>query len=230
MEKTVKILLVDDHKLIRNGIKLLLNNQNKFKVVIDEAENGVEALNSYSKTKYDIILMDISMPILNGIEATGLLYNRNKEVKILALSMHNEDYLINKMLEAGAMGYLLKDVESDELTRAILTVLAGKKYFCNDVSQILYANSKNIAIPKDTVHYNSEYGFYSEYIESKLSGREREVLLLLISDYSNAEISEKLNISIRTVEGHKSRIMKKLNLRSTIGLVKYAIEKGLIKL
>jgi DNA-binding NarL/FixJ family response regulator len=146
MEK-LKILLADDHAVVRNGIKLMLSQQKTFFPIIEEAEDGEEAISKAQKENYDVILLDINMPKINGIGVTKALLKKNKKIKILALTMHKEEFIIRQMIAAGALGYLLKNTGLDELTKAILTVASAQRYYCNEASQaIINNNMKSVII------------------------------------------------------------------------------------
>lgn len=221
--KTLKILLADDHELVRNGIKLMLSQQKYFIPLIEEVKDGEEVLNIVTKCEFDIIILDINLPKIDGIAVTKSLIKKKSSTKILALTMYKEDYVIKQMIAAGALGYLLKDTGLDELTKAILTVSASKRYYCNEASQALITNNvKQFPINGDlklNIDFNSE-----------LSNREKEVMVFIVKELNSSEIAEKLFISKRTVDGHRKNIINKLNLKNTAGLVKYAIQNGITTL
>ena len=216
----IKVLLVDDHKMIRDGIKAMLSQMKNTKVV-GECSNGNEAI-AYLKEHnddVDIIIMDINMPILNGIEATKQLVANNVKAKIIAMTMRGEQKYISEMLAAGADGYILKDSGKDELFKAITDVHGGKKYFSNKVSLSLvstYLNKKN-KISTD--------GFFPD----EFSAREIEVLTCISEGLTNKMTGEKLFISSRTVETHRRRMLQKAGVNNTIELIKYGIKNGLIE-
>ncbi|MCI5058380.1 MAG: response regulator transcription factor [Flavobacteriales bacterium] len=210
----MRILLVDDHKLMRDGIRYTLNLQDKIKVKIDEAEDGDYALGMVDLFDYDIVLMDINMPVLNGIETTKKITKKNKTCKIIALSMHNEDSLIRNMMDAGASGYLLKNTGSEELVKALLTVYGGNNYYSNEVAlTLLDTNGEKKAPSSD---------------KSVLTKREAEILKLIAEEWTNEEIADMLHLSKRTVDAHRYNMLTKLNLKNTAGLVKYAIFNGIL--
>lgn len=221
MKKKLKILLADDHLIIRNGLTLMLNQQKTFHVEISEANDGNEVIEliENSSEPFDIIIMDINMPEKDGITTTKYLTNKYKGIKILALSMHSEDYLVQQMLNAGAMGYLLKNAGIEELTKAIQTILRSKKYFSNDIAQLLLRNNS-------TKISNNES---TNKPQKLLTVREKEILKLIADELTTSEISKKLQISIRTIDGHRRHIIKKLNIKTTIGLAKYALVHNIIK-
>jgi len=220
MKKELKILLADDHAVVRNGIKLMLSQQKMFVPVIYEVEDGEEAIDAARSNSYDIILLDINLPKQNGIQVTKNLLKKIKDIKILALTMHKEEFVIKKIIAAGALGYLLKNTGIDELTKAILTVSSGNKYFCNEAAQALISDSKKETPPSKLFNLNLDYN-------NVLSNREKEVMLLIVKEHSSTQIAEKLFISKRTVDGHRKSIITKLNLKNTAGIVKYALQNGI---
>ena len=219
INRTVKILLADDHQVVRNGLVLMLDQQKSFIPHIIEARDGNEVIEKAEKELFDIIIMDVSLPNRDGISATKYLTKKNPDIKILALSMHNEVYIIKQMLAAGAMGYLLKNTGIEELTNAILTVLDSKKYFSNEVSQSLMGNNFVKTAKKKL----------NDFDPNKLTTRETEVLFLIANELTSLEISKKLVLSVRTIEGYRENILKKLNIKTSAGLIKYAIYNGIIK-
>jgi len=215
MSKT--ILLADDHKIMRDGLRSLIEKQFGMEVV-GEAEDGRSTVCMALELKPDIIIMDISMADLNGIEATRQIIAQQPESKIIALSMHSEKRYVKGILKAGALGYLPKDCAFDELSSAISTVAANNIYLSPKIASLvvkeyLESYSKNESISLQT-----------------LTPREREVLQLLAEGKSTKKISQILNISIKTVESHRRRMMGKLNISSIAGLTKYAIREGLTSL
>ena len=212
----IKVLVTDDHQLFREGLVNLLFSAPDIEVVA-EAVDGKDAIKKVSHFKPDVLLIDIAMPNMNGIEATRELKEKMPEIKIIALSMHSEKQYVKGILEAGADGYLLKNCTYQQLTDAIKSVHAGKKYLSTDITTMIINGylepSKND----------------SEGI-STLSKREKEIFILYAEGKSTREISEKLFISVKTVGTHKQHILEKLNLKSNSDLIKYAIKKGLIQL
>ena len=212
MDKPIKILIADDHKMVRNGVRLMLESQKVFKTIITEASNGFEVLHFLEKEQFDVVLLDISMPEMDGIVTLKKIKSKSIKVPVIMMTMHNEENVINKAVELGACGYILKNSGIDELVKAIQSVINRERYFSNEVSQILIKGiNKKVKTTKNEV----------------LSDRELEVLVLIVRELTNKEIAEKLNLSYRTVEGHRIHIMEKLNLKSTIGLVKYALKKNI---
>lgn len=211
--KDIKIVLVDDHKLLRDGLRNII--EQRFNMhIIGEASNGREAVKVCSKLLPNVIVMDVAMPGLNGIEATKQIHKNNPEVKIIGLSMHSSKQFIQSMFKSGAFGYLLKDGDSDELITAICTVMQNKKYLSKDINQDYLAVLKEVkAIDK-----------------LQLSSREKEVLQLIAEGRSSKEIGEILFLSPKTVDVHRNNIMKKLDLYTIPELTKYAIQEGLTSL
>ncbi|MBE0650981.1 MAG: response regulator transcription factor [Bacteroidales bacterium] len=212
----IKILIADDHQLFREGLITLLTDSNDIKVV-DQAKDGKEALEKAREQQPDILIMDIGMPIISGIEATGILKKEFPNIKVIALTMHSEKHFIKGMLEAGADGYLFKDCPYDELIHAIDSVFQGKKYLSDEITGVIiqdYVGKHEDILQKDPL----------------LSERELEILKLFAEGKSSREIADTLFVSVKTVGTHKQHILNKLNLNSTADMVKYAIKKGLISL
>lgn len=213
---TIRILITDDHQLFREGIANLLAASPQIEIV-DQAENGQEAIEKARKLKPDIVIMDLSLPIINGVDATRILHKELPGTKVLVLSMHADKNYIKEALEAGAFGYLFKDCTYDQLIEAINTVYHGKKYLSDKITEVLIQDY----LKKDEeIHDKSP----------ELSERESEILKLIAEGKSTREISDLLFISIKTVGTHKQHILEKLKLKSTAGLIKYAIKKGIVGL
>lgn len=210
-----KIILVDDHKLFRNGLKLLINNSGIAEVVA-EASDGIEFLEIIKNYQEAIVFMDIQMPGMNGIEATKEVLEKYPEIKIIALTMFGEDEYYYQMIEAGVKGFLLKSTDIDEVLEAIITVAKGENCFSKE---LLYNIVRNLSQTKKT-----------EYNDPNLSEREIEILELICKGLSNQEIGEKLFISKRTVDKHRSNILDKTGANNTASLVMYSIKNGIIKL
>lgn len=212
----VNIILADDHTLFREGLLTILNSELEFNVVA-QAENGREVIKLLRKHDVDVIIMDIAMPELNGIEATRQILHDDPEKKIIALSMHSDSHFVTGMLKAGAKGYLLKDCAGDELIKAIREVLMDRYYISEDIST---------TVLQDYVGKLAD----EEEQASELSGREIEVLQLIAEGKPTQEIAETLFISVKTVEAHRAKIKSKLKLNSIPELTKYAIRKGITSL
>lgn len=211
---TIKLLLVDDHQIIRNGIKLMLKNNIEFEIA-SEASSGEEAISYLERNsnRVDVIMMDIDMPGMGGIAATEIITQKYKNIKVLALTMHVEETFITHMMKAGAIGYILKEANTNELIMAINTVALGKKYYSNEVSVAMI----NALMSKD----NSQ--------GTSLSEREIEVLKYIAAGDTNKEAGEKLFISPRTVETHRRNILSKLDVKNTAEMIKYAFQHQLIE-
>jgi DNA-binding NarL/FixJ family response regulator len=213
-----KIILADDHKMMQKGLHSLLENQSDFEVV-GEAADGRTAVNLAKKLKPDIVLMDVSMPEMNGIEATSQIVALLPGVKIIALSMHSELNYVKSMLKAGASGYLLKECAFEELILALNLVMQDQMYLSPKISDIIAKDYLRQVV----VHQDST-------VRSILTVRECEVLQLMAEGKTTKEISTSLNISVKTVETHRQQVMSKLNIHSIAGLTKFAIREGLTSL
>lgn len=209
----INIIIVDDHSLFRNGMKLLLSNAGNFNILA-EASNGKEFLEQLGKLEPDIVLMDIDMPEMNGIEATNKALEMKPDLKIICLSMYGEEEYYYKMIEAGVSGFLLKNSDINEVKTAITSVYEGGKFFSQE---LLYNVVKNIK----TTQSNQE-------VVENLSEREIEVLKQICIGLSNQEISQILHISKRTVDKHRANLLDKTNSKNTAHLVMYAIKNKLI--
>ena len=214
----IRLLLVDDHKIIRDGLKALLSNEADIEIV-GECCDGSEVLDFVRTNEVDVIMMDINMPKMNGIEATKQVTDAFPEVKVIALTMHNEDSYISKVLKAGALGYVLKNTGRKELVTAIHKVLEDGNYFTDEVASIMMAKymKKSTSSKQSTVIVNLE----------DLTRREIEILRLIADEMTNNEIAERLYISPRTVDTHRRNLLQKLAVKNTAGLVKFAIQNGL---
>ena len=209
----INVIIVDDHSLFRNGMKLLLSNAGNYSILA-EASNGKEFLDLLTTMTPDIVLMDINMPEMNGIEATTKALERYPDLKIICLSMYGEEEYYYKMIEAGVSGFLLKNSDINEVKTAITTVHQGGKFFSQE---LLYNVVKNIK----TTQSNQE-------LVENLSEREIEVLKQICIGLSNQEISQILHISKRTVDKHRANLLDKTNSKNTAHLVMYAIKNKLI--
>lgn len=215
----VRILLVDDHMVVRAGLRMLLGADPDLQIV-GEAENGADGVRMACELQPDVVLMDISMPDMNGIEATRRIKARCPAVAVLALTMHEDDQYFFEMLSAGASGYLPKRAAPNDLLSAIHAVCNGGMFLFPSVARLLV----NDYLQKREQPGASQRGF------EELTDREREVLALIAEGYSNQQVADALVISVKTVNRHRENIMAKLNLHSRVELVRYAIEKGLIEL
>lgn len=216
MEK-ICILLADDHTILRSGIRALLEAEPDFSVV-GEAEDGRAAVTLACQLKPDVVLMDIAMPLLNGLEATRQLKQQCPETRVLVLSMHDNEEYIRQALEAGAMGYILKDAATHDLTSAIRSVHRGEAVLSPAITRLVIEDYLRWGgtRPQDEV--------------DGLSPREREILQLIAEGYTNKQIAEILSISIKTVQAHRNSLMQKLDLHDRGELIKYAIQKKIIEI
>ncbi|MHB8923025.1 MAG: response regulator [Thermoleophilia bacterium] len=214
----IRLLLADDHAILRSGLVRLLGEQSDIEVV-GEAENGREAVQKVQELHPDIVLMDIGMPVMNGMEATKQIKKRDQQVKVLVLTMHdNEEYLF-QVLQAGASGYVLKKAADSDLVNAIHVVARGDCF--------LYPSAAKMVVEDYLEKMKSGSEPTSTF--DTLTEREREILKLVAEGYTNREIAESLFISVKTVETHKANIMEKLNLHKRAELVRYAIRKGILQ-
>jgi len=211
-------MIADDHPLFREGIRLLLEKQAKIQV-IGEATDGQELARAVAKVTPDIILTDIEMPVMNGIDATRLIKDRNPLIRIIALSMYSDDYLIVDMLDAGASGFVLKNTTRDELMESILTVYEGGNYFCNTTSIHL---TRMIARSKSESPSGMKKAHFSE--------NEKQIIRLICEQHASKEIALITGLAHRTVEKYRDRIMEKTGAKNMAGIVVYAIRNGLFKI
>ena len=213
----IKVLLADDHKIVRDGLRTLLENHPEI-TVVGEAEDGRETVQLVQKLAPAVVIMDIGMPDLNGIEATRQIIAEHPHIKVVALSMHSDRRFVSEMLKAGASAYLLKDCAFEELVQAIRLAMSNRIYLSPGVADVVI---------KDYVNHTPAP---TQSVFSVLSTREREVLQLLSEGKRTSHIAELLHISIKTVETHRQQIMHKLGMRSVAELTKYAIREGLTSL
>ena len=209
-----RIVIADDHQIVRQGLQSLIENENDLEVV-GVADNGRRALQMARRLKPDVVIMDIAMPELNGIDAARQIVNEVPGVKIIALSMHSDRHFVEEMLRAGVMGYLLKESAFEELIKAVRVVCAGKKYLSPDVTEIVL---RDFLAPPGGKGAETERG---------LTLREREVLQLIAEGRATKEMAERLYISVKTIETHRRNIMDKLNLHTVAELTKYAVRHGI---
>ena len=217
MEKIIKYAIADDHKLFRKGIIAVLEDSPGFKLVL-EAQNGRELLNNLNKAKPDIILLDLRMPEMDGIETTVEIRKQNEDVKIIIVTMLDDEKYVIHLMEVGANGYLLKNAEPEEIKTAITTAYENGYYF-ND-----YVNK---ALLKRVVHKNQLKPVFNNNIE--LTSREIEVLKLICNEQTANEISKLIFLSPRTVEGIRTKLLEKIGVKNTAGLVMYAVKNRLVE-
>ena len=211
MREKIRILLADDHAVVRQGFKLILAAQPDMEIV-GEAGNGREALDLAGQLRPDVIVMDVAMPELNGIEATRRVADLSPRSRVLALSMHKDSVYVREILRAGARGYLLKDAISSDLLAAVRAIARGEGYLSPGVSDaVLNDYRRHVTDPIDL-----------------LTSREREVLQMIAEGKTNKEIATVLNLSVYTVDAHRGRIMEKLNVHSVTDLVRFAVRSGLV--
>jgi len=219
MSNIIRVVLADDHVFVRDGIKSLLENEANIEVV-GEAIDGADALEVVASSKPDLLIADIRMPNLTGIELVEKLRNENNNVKIIMLSMHESEEYVLKSIKAGADGYLLKGSSKEEFLKALHTVAAGGKYFSGDISSILISQLTNSATSSEPKQNLAE--------DTMITKREKEILTLLLSGKGNKEIAEALEISKRTAEVHRFNLMKKLKVKNLIELSNKATEYSLL--
>jgi two-component system response regulator NreC len=218
MMTSITVILAEDHTIVRKGIRALLEKERDFDV-LGEANDGREAVSQVGKLHPDIILMDISMPGLNGLEATRQIKQRYPQTNVLVLSMHDTNEHIFQILQAGASGYLLKHTAPKELVQALRTIALGETYLSPSISKVVieeYIRNAEAVMKYD--HFD------------KLTNREREVLQLIAEGKSSPQIAAMLHISEKTVRNHRNHLMKKLDLHSIAELTRYAIRKGVIEM
>lgn len=212
-----RVIIADDHKILRDGLRTVLEDGTGIEVV-GESNNGWDTVRLVKQLEPDVVIMDVAMPDLNGIDATRQIRAADVDTRVLALSMHSDSRYVKGMLQAGASGYMLKDCAAEELIGAIHTVVSGRIYVSPGIAGV---------IVKDYMqHLSGETGVEGP----ALSAREREVLQLLAEGRSTAEIAERMHVSVKTVETHRKRVMDKLDLRSIAALTKYAIREGITSL
>jgi two-component system response regulator NreC len=215
--KKYRVIIAEDHAILRDGLRSLLSSEPDFEVV-DEVENGIQAVRSVSKNQPDLVIMDLSMPKMNGIEAVQEIRSSDPGVKILILTVYNTDEHVLAALKAGANGYVLKEAKHSEFMMAIRHVLDGKYYLSPGVSELIISgylegqNSTKTSSTWDT-----------------LTKREREILKLIAEGHKNREVADTLCISVKTVEKHRANLMRKLNLHNAVELTVFAVKKGLVE-
>ena len=216
--KHITVLLAEDHAIVRQGLSALLKADGQFKMV-GEARTGREAVELAQTHRPDVILMDIAMPVLNGLEATRQILAANPAAKVLILSAHSDDVYVERMIEVGVAGFLEKQTSAEILTKAIREVAAGKSFFSPAIAKRLASDPSK---PRDRDGLVKSNG-------ARLTSRESEVLQLVAEGQANKQVAAELGISIKTVEKHRQHVMDKLNIHETAGLTRYAIAQGIIE-
>jgi len=215
----IKVILSDDHNIVREGLRLLLESAEDIKVV-GEAENGRQALQLARDLKPDVAVLDIAMPVLNGLEATRQIMKEAPGVKVLILSSYCDDERVQQLIEAGAIGYLVKQTAAAELLKGVREVKKGNAFFSPSISKRLLDKMRETF---------ATGGIHKEKREHGLTSRESEVLQLIAEGYANKQIASELGISIKTVEKHRQQVMNKLHIHDIAGLTRHAIAKGIIE-
>ena len=211
----IRIIIADDHQIVIDGIRALIGKNPNFKI-IGEAPNGNEVLDLLKYLHADVILMDLDMPVLNGLDTTEEVKKKYPKCKIIGLTMHSEPGMIRAMMESGADGYVLKTADREMLLEAIDKVLLDQKYFSPEVTETLVRN-------------NQQTNSTAQDQKESLTDREEEILTLIAEGYSNKEIGERLFISHRTVDTHRTNIMRKIDARNIAGVIRYAIQNGYLR-
>lgn len=215
--KRIRVLLVDDHAILREGIKALLEKQDNIEVVA-EAADGREAISRVAQFRPDVVVLDISMPMMDGLESTRQMKRENPDIKVLVLTMHDNEEYFFQLLRAGASGYVTKKSVSRELVSAIEAVYRGESFFCPSMAKFLLSDFLRL----DKAVENTD--------QEELTPREREIVKLIAEGYTNQQIADLLHRSVKTIESHRSNILRKLGIHDSIELVKYAVRKKLIEI
>jgi DNA-binding NarL/FixJ family response regulator len=216
--ETLRILVVDDHEVVRRGVRALLEEQNGWKVV-GESRDGREALTKAKELRPDVIVMDISIPLLNGLETTRQLVKQDSRVKVLILTMHESDPIIQSALNAGARGYLLKSDAGKDLVAAVEAVWRNRTFYTSKVGQVF----------RDRYLGKKQRAFASDSSQGRLTPRQREIVQLLAEGNSSKEVAVTLGVSVKTAETHRANIMERLETHSVTELVRYAIRNDIIQ-
>lgn len=225
MKEKISIVLVDDHSIVRDGIKYLLEEEENL-IVVGEGSNGLEAIKLVEEIEPDLLIIDVRMPEMNGIDAVKIINKKATKTKSIVLSMHDSEEYILESIENNAMGYLLKDSSKAEILKSIYTVHSGEKYFSGDISNIIVNNllKKSSNLTNKAI---SEKETSTSYPEHNLTKREIEILHLVLLGKTNKDISEELQKSKRTIETHRFNLMKKMDVKNLIELSAKAKEYGL---
>jgi len=215
--RKISVLLVDDHNVVRQGLRALLSAEEDMEVV-GEAENGRQAVTQAKKAMPDVVVMDIAMPLLNGLEATRQILKMLPSTKVLVLTSYGDDECVSQLMDAGACGYLIKQTAANDLLRAIREVQRGNAFFSPAIAKRLRDQCREAFTTGQPPRKTGD-----------LTSRESEVLQLIAEGFSNKQIASELNISIKTVEKHRQQVMNKLNIHDVAGLTRYAISKGTVE-
>lgn len=215
--KKITVLLVDDHTVVRQGLRALLNTEEDMEVV-GEAENGRQAVMLAKKVSPDVVVMDVAMPLMNGLEATRQILRNNPPPKVLVLTSYGDDECVAQLMQAGASGYLIKQTAANDLLKAIREVQRGNAFFSPNIAKRLRDQCRVAFTTGQSARKSGE-----------LTSRESEVLQLIAEGFSNKQIAAELAISIKTVEKHRQQVMNKLNIHDIAGLTRYAISKGMVE-
>jgi len=213
----ISVLLVDDHAVVRQGLRMLLQNEPGVEVV-GEAENGQEAVSIAEQTSATVVVMDVALPVMNGVEATRIIHKRMPATKVLVLSSYSDDETVKAMLQAGATGFLVKQTAASDLLKAIREVHAGNSFFSPTIARRI----------RDQTRASLKSAYGERPASTELTPRESQVLQLVAEGYSNKEMAVELGISVKTVEKHRQQVMDKLSIHDTAGLTRHAISKGLV--
>ena len=222
--KSIRILIVDDHAIVRDGIRSVLQSSPEY-VIVGEADDGEVALDLVTEKKPDVVIMDISMPKLNGIEAATIMKKNHPELKIIILTVHENEAYANQILRAGASGYVLKTAGKKEICEAITSAMSGERFFSPAVARMIIDGFVKRASEEQKPDQIS-----TAAVPQQLTKRETEILKYIAQGYTNRKVAEKLFLSVRTVNTHRTNLMQKLDIHDTATLVRYAIETGLVKL
>jgi DNA-binding NarL/FixJ family response regulator len=216
--KKISVLLADDHTVVRQGLRVLLEVEADIQVV-GEAETGRQAVQMVKKLKPDVIVLDVAMPVLNGLEATRQIAREAHSTKVLILSSYSDDEYVQQLIEAGAIGYLVKQTAANDLLKAIREAVKGNAYFSPSISRRLLDQCREAFEKGSPVRKSGPH----------LTSRENEVLQLIAEGQANKQIAAELNISIKTVEKHRQQVMNKLNIHDVAGLTRHALSRGIIE-
>lgn len=212
---SIRVIMADDHEIFRDGFRLMLSRNQDIELVA-EASNGRELLELVTEHQPEVVVTDIKMPLMDGIEAARLIKQKFPDIGIIGLSMFDEDDLIIEMLDAGALGYLLKNADKDEVASAIQAVYKGDHYYC-----------RSTHVKMMQLIAKSRYNPYDKKAKITFTDKEVEVIQFICQEFTNKEIADKLNVSVRTVEGYRLRILERMQVKNTVGLVLYAIKRGI---